>query len=360
MKLRKRYRPADILTNGGEMFRQIRWGGRVYCPYCHSYEVYDCRVGYKCKRCGNRFTDRTRTFMHNSKLPVEIWMLALYYMIVLPAVSSVRLSILVGVSQKTGWLMMQKIRWGLTQGDIRLEGDVLAMDEMYVGGSWTNFHYGKKQRLLHRGHYREDREGIYAACSDYKSHIFGVNDGERIVLYNTPNPIISQYIIDIYKGHTSPDKQQTAISDCSGLYRHFERLTGDRLYTNNHKKGKYISEIGLSSNAIEGTFSHYKRNHQAHYIRPSRQYLQLYLNEFVYRWNYRDNNFTDTITGYLSVLMNRYISTGDLYRYDPFAGYVIPDRPGLLSEADLKSVLSGSLVVGVEQKHRHYTLKDFG
>ena len=82
MARKSRLTTAEVIRNAAEIFHKVRWGfGIVVCPYCGSVHIksYD-GYKYKCNSCKNRFSDKTRTVMHGSKLPVSVWMQAIYEM----------------------------------------------------------------------------------------------------------------------------------------------------------------------------------------------------------------------------------------------------------------------------------------
>ena len=107
---------------------------------------------YKCNSCKRRFTDKTNTLMHGSKLPVSVWMQAIYEMSVDNFISSVVMSKKLGINQKSAWLLMTKLRFAMPQDKVILEG-IIAQDEMYVGGCLSNFHYSRKLDLLRKNHF---------------------------------------------------------------------------------------------------------------------------------------------------------------------------------------------------------------
>lgn len=89
--------------------------------------------------------------MEGSNLPVWKWVLAMYLMSTnLKDVSSIKLHRDLGVTQKTAWMMAQKIRQGWTEGKGMLSGTV-EVDETYLGGKYHNMHKSKKPRMVGAG-----------------------------------------------------------------------------------------------------------------------------------------------------------------------------------------------------------------
>ena len=106
MSRKSKLTTEQVITNAERIFHNIRWGfGIVVCPYCGSVHIreYD-GYRYKCNSCKMRFTDRTRTVMHGSKLSVRIWMQAVYEMFTDNFISSNVLAFKLGINQKSAWL----------------------------------------------------------------------------------------------------------------------------------------------------------------------------------------------------------------------------------------------------------------
>lgn len=312
----------EVILQAEEIFHNSRWiTGVVYCPYCGEvHKIYQKRDGsysYKCGKCGRRFTDRTKTLLHGSKLSTSIWMQGIYEMFTDNFIPSTQLAIKLHINQKSAWLMLSKIRMGLLQNDYILKG-VIAVDEMYLGGSISNMHYGRKQALIEKYglnyNYKETdkpnvllkrkHKAIFTLNKKIKQPVIGLNDGERIVLYTTPNPINCKHIKRIFSKHITGDYK--LITDESTLYNIFNHES------NNHKKNQYVTESGYTSNPVENTFSWYKRgfSNLTHCV-----YHQLYLNEFTFRKNTRLLSHTERFREVLRHTIGKTITYNDIRAY---------------------------------------------
>jgi len=311
----------QVILNAEQIFHQARWStGVVYCPYCGEvHKVYTCKNGYKCGKCGRRFTDRTKTLLHGSKLPTDVWMQAIYEVFTDNFIPSTQLAIKLHINQKSAWLLLSKLRYGLLQKDYLLKG-IIAQDEMYLGGSLSNMHYGRKQELIKQyglNYYkphttakeRRLRE-IFQLNQELKQPVFGMNDGTNIVLYATPNPIKQKYIRTVINNHSDiwrKNNNTMFICDESGLYNFLPNKE-----VNNHHNNQYTTESGYTSNPIENTFSWYKRgfNNLTHCV-----YHQLYLNEFVFRKNTRHLSHSDRFREALKHTIGKSITYKDIKAY---------------------------------------------
>jgi len=141
--------------NAHNFMVRIRWpDGHVCCPNCGSLRVryiqtrrqWECREQHP-KR---RFSLKTGTIMEESPLPLEKWLAALWLEVNCKnSISSYEIARDLGVTQKTGWFMLHRIRFALHQGsfDMPMSGIVEA-DETFVGGLAKNMHKSKRDRVI--------------------------------------------------------------------------------------------------------------------------------------------------------------------------------------------------------------------
>jgi transposase-like protein len=133
----------------------IRWpDGHVCCPSCGSLRVryiqtrrqWECREQHP-KR---RFSLKTGTIMEESPLPLEKWLAALWLEVNCKnSISSYEIARDLGVTQKTGWFMLHRIRFALHQGsfDMPMQG-IIEADETFVGGLAKNMHKKQRERKI--------------------------------------------------------------------------------------------------------------------------------------------------------------------------------------------------------------------
>ncbi len=299
-----------IMLHAREIFKRLRWPNGVVCPYCGEVHIWHYKTGgYKCSKCGKRFTDTSNTIFHSTKVKLEYWLVAIYLLTVGKGVSSQELSGFLQVTQKTAWYMLHKIRFAFNQDGTILTGDV-AVDEVYLGGKWSSIIIPKKIDILKRyglwyeGDVRRTwhKKNIRSAISLYKQPVYGMNDGDRIVLQALPHRFNSKDLLTITQDH-SDDTLRHLISD-QALYYKDIKDSGVDVIQMNHSKGEFKMD-GFSSNRIEGTFSHLKRRYRAYYVRPNKKYIQLYLNEFAFRWNCRNDRIIDRIASGLQFCFTR-------------------------------------------------------
>lgn len=133
---------------------QVRWpDGVVRCPRCGSTQVTylaNARV-WKCyeRHPLAKFSLKVGTIFEDSPLPLQKWLPALWLLTNCKnGISSYELARALGVTQKTGWFMLHRLRLALQDGETggKLGGEV-EVDETYVGGKARNMHASKRARL---------------------------------------------------------------------------------------------------------------------------------------------------------------------------------------------------------------------
>ena len=95
-----------------EYFRDLRWADGIKCVHCGEGKIYNLSGGgFKCAACLKKFTVRNGTIFEDSKLPLATWFKAIFILISNPkGVSSMELHRQLGITQKSAWFVVQRIR----------------------------------------------------------------------------------------------------------------------------------------------------------------------------------------------------------------------------------------------------------
>lgn len=295
----------NIANNSVEIFYKLRWNGCICCPHCGSVHVYNPEAGqlHICADCHAHFSDTSGTIFHCTKLPLSKWLYAIYLFVQTSrGISSYALARMIEVSQPTAWKMLMKIRQVLDT-DFEMS-DELIMDEVFLGGDWSRVPSFKKYQLatppkVHWNLTDPERKAYYKSefmrlASEHKMPVLGICSfrERKIQLLSFPTSDRKEFVREclnsILGAHDNFDNTPMIITDQGSCYKF---LNEDENYNHQvcrHDQNKYASQDGISSNKIESNFAHLKRMWRGTYQMWSRKYNQDYLNEYAWRYTYRE------------------------------------------------------------------------
>lgn len=261
-------------------FEKLRWGDKVISPFDATSKVYKCANGkYKCRNSGKYFDVKTGTVFAGTKMSLRSWVFAIFlFMSHKRGISSCQLARDLGVTQKTAWNMLHKIRSFMKSQNKQTVAGNVEIDETFVGGKNKNRHKDKKVERCQGRSFKD------------KVPVFGMlQRGGRVSAIVVPDtkastlkPLIQRYI----------QENSTVFTDgweYSGLDNSYRQFSVDH---GKHFYGDTITtcdgeRIEISTNGIENVWSHFKRMVFGTYYKVSKIHLQRYVDEFVFRFNTR-------------------------------------------------------------------------
>ncbi|MDA0306268.1 MAG: IS1595 family transposase [Proteobacteria bacterium] len=266
-------------TAAREYLEANRWENGPFCPHCgetnkvHRLEGDKHRPGlHQCNSCRQQFTVTVGTLFERSKVPLNKWLLATHLLSSSKkGISAHQLHRMIGVTYKTAWFMMHRIREAMKDnrpGPMGGGGKIVEADETYIGSTgWT----------LTRDGWRKKR---------------GTGDAKAIVSLVERDGRARSFHVDKVNSKTIRNVLVTNVSRESDLMTdeaQFYKRVGTEYKSHasvNHTRKEYVRGE-VSTNTVEGFFSIFKRGMKGVYQHCSEQHLNRYLAEFDFRYNTR-------------------------------------------------------------------------
>jgi transposase-like protein len=134
-----------------EFMVAMRWSEKISCPHCGSDNIGKLvlpRRIWTCKNCRKQFTIKVGTIFEDSPLGLDKWLPATWLIVnAKNGTSSCELARSLGVTQKTAWFMLHRIRLAMQEGSIvKMKGQIEA-DESFIGGRARNMHRDRREKM---------------------------------------------------------------------------------------------------------------------------------------------------------------------------------------------------------------------
>lgn len=106
-----------------EHLEALRWNGKIISPFDNTSVVYFCKTNsYKCRNSGKYFNVKTGTILHNTKIDLQKWFVAIWIVSHQnKRINSVALSKELGITQKTAWYIIKRINLYISLNDDTFE-----------------------------------------------------------------------------------------------------------------------------------------------------------------------------------------------------------------------------------------------
>jgi transposase-like protein len=292
------YADAD---NCHDFMVSLRWpDGKVICPRCGSDDVSylpNARV-FKCyvKHPRQKFSLKVGTIFEDSPIGLEKWLPAMWLVVNCKnGISSWEVHRALGVTQKTAWFMLHRIRLAM-QGDDggKLCGEI-EVDETFIGGKARNMHAAKR------------KEKIHGRGPTDKAIVFGMVERDGKVRAGTVETRRSEEL----QGHIRQCVEAGAAIFSDEL-KSYQGLDADYAHAVINHAVEYVNG-NTHTNTIENFWSLLKRGLHGTYISVEPFHLFRYIDEQAFRYNNRkDMNDGDRFTAAMQQIVGKRLTYAEL------------------------------------------------
>jgi transposase-like protein len=260
----------------------LRWpDGKIDCPRCGSdqHSFISTRRIWFCKGCHKQFTIKVGTIFEDSPLGMDKWMTAVWLICNCKnGISSYETARDLGITQKSAWFMMHRIRGAMESGSFnKLSGEIEA-DETFIGGKARNMHVAQRKRR------------ITGTGGKDKTAVMGILErGGNVRTIVVPNRKKSALQTEVKKHVEAGSALYTdALLSYEGLATDYAHQVIDHAV-------KYV-EGKIHTNGLENFWNLLKRGINGTYVSVEPFHLFRYLDEQSFRYNNRatpERNVTD-------------------------------------------------------------------
>jgi transposase-like protein len=156
----------------------LRWpDGKPTCPACGKQEHYylASQKRWKCKECWKQFSVKVGTIFEDSPVGLDKWLTAMWMLANCKnGVSSYEVHRAIGISQKSAWFMLQRIRLAMQNGSlVKLGGSgaPVEADETFIGGKARNMHKSVRERRIKGPGFNVEDKAVVAGLLERKGKV---------------------------------------------------------------------------------------------------------------------------------------------------------------------------------------------
>jgi transposase-like protein len=262
----------------------LRWPDGVTCPRCGRKDVIYLanQHRWKCKGKHSRaqFSAKAGTIFEDSPIPLKSWLLGVWLISNCKnGISSYELARALGVTQKTGWFMLHRIRLAMQSPNGGKLGGEVEVDETYIGGKARNMHKGKRlARRIQRGRSHDGKAIVMGLLQRHPGR--GQSRVRTEVIPNVRRhqlgPRVEKHVEDGAKVYT----------DALDSYKHLGIYYQHQVI--DHAEAYVQGEV--HTNGLENFWSLLKRSIRGTYVSVEPFHLFRYLDEQAFRFNEREGD----------------------------------------------------------------------
>ncbi|HUO32107.1 MAG TPA: IS1595 family transposase [Bryobacteraceae bacterium] len=295
-----------------------RWPDGVICPTCGSskvkYQEKHARWQCSAKHPKRQFTAKVGTIFEDSPIGLDKWLTAVWMITNCKnGVSSWEMHRTLGVTQKTAWFMLHRIRLAMQSGAFKKLSGAVEADETFVGGKVANMHLDKQTRARMGKKRIGGYEGKTAVMGLLERH----GEARVKVIPNTRKHSVRAHIFENVK------RGSTIYSDALKSYQHLEDYGFEHEFIDHAEA--YVRDNVVHTNGLENFWSLLKRALKGTYVSVEPFHLQAYADEQCFRFNNRkDMDDADRFDAVMQQIVGKRLTYAELTgKDDPSATQAI-------------------------------------
>jgi len=259
----------------------LRWPNGPVCPRCASGAVsfLSTRQVYKCRGCKKQFSVKVGTIFEDSPLSLSKWLPAMWMIANCKnGISSYELSRAIGVTQKTAWFMLHRLRLAMQAKTFTKMGGTVEVDETFIGGRARFMHKSKIKKAKEMyPHFGPSALGKVAVMGLLERHGKGKSRVRTLMLNSRDTQELMGHVVDhVERGATVNTDEHKGYGGLISSYEH---------KVINHAE-KYV-DGQIHTNGCENFWSLLKRAIKGTYVSVEPFHLFRYLDEQAFRFNER-------------------------------------------------------------------------
>jgi transposase-like protein len=273
-----------------EFVARLRWPAGPVCPRCGGTEHSNLttRRVWKCKACKKQFSVKVGTIFEDSPLGLDKWLPSVWLIANSKnGISSHELGRALGITQKSAWFMLHRIRLAMQTGSFEKFAGTVEVDETFIGGKARNMHkYIRARKITGTG--GKDKTivtGVLNRGGEVRATV--VSDRTRATLQGQ----VRQHVAPGATVYTD------ALESYSGLRGEFTHETVD--HAEEYVRGQ------VHTNGVENFWALVKRGLHGTYVSVEPFHLFRYLDERVFTYNMRDLTDLGRFTAVLDAVTGR-------------------------------------------------------
>jgi transposase-like protein len=287
-----------------EYMLNVKWpDGKIVCPKCGGDKIGNIAsrrmLQCKTKGCRKQFSAKVGTIFEDSPLPLSSWFVAVWSIAnAKNGISSYELSRALGVTQKTAWFMLHRVRLAMRTGTFQKMTGTVESDESYIGGKAKNMHKSRREQAI-KGTGGMGKSIVHGLL---ERHTGKASRVKAKVIPNAKRPTVQGEV----RANVEPGSEvfTDALRSYNGLNRDYVHEAIDHAES-------YVN-VRVHTNGLENFWSLLKRMIHGTYIHLSPWQLDRYLDEETTRFNEREGTDGDRFAATMGRVLGRRLTYSEL------------------------------------------------